>query len=62
MRAKRGRDVRQRPDVQYVKIFNEKVVLAISDDKRHIPVTLLDIRIWDMEFVDSVCNQCGQFR
>ena len=36
LRAELARTLRQRPDIKYVDMINEKVVLTMSNDERHI--------------------------
>ena len=31
----------------------------MSNDERHIPNNFFDLRKWDKEFDDSVCNEFG---
>ena len=62
LQAKSARALRQRPEVNYVKMFNEKVVPAMSDDERHKLNKSFDLRERDLKFLDSVCNEFGSFR
>ena len=62
LRAKLAGARHQRPDVKYIIMFNKKIVLTISKDKKHILNNLLDIHKWDMEFVCFVSNEFGHFR
>ena len=42
-------------------MFNEKVVLTVSNDKRHFLSNSFDLRKWYMEIIHSVCNRFGNF-
>ena len=54
--------LRQHPDVKHVIMFNGKVVLNKSNDKKHNFRYLFDLRKWNSEFVDFVCNHFGLLR
>ena len=62
MRAMLARAPRRRPVVKYDIMFTEKVVIAVSNDKKRIFNNLFDLRKWDLVFVDSVCNEFRQYR
>ena len=53
--------LRRRPDVKYVDMFNKKVVLTLSNGKKHFLKNLVDLRKWDMDFVDSVSKEFRHF-
>ena len=48
--------------MKYVDLFNEKVVLTMSNDKKHFFHNLFDSGNWDMQIVVSVCDEVGNFR
>ena len=52
--AKVARTLQRSPDVKDVIMFNERVVLTMSNDERHIPNKLFDLRKRNIVFVDSV--------
>ena len=62
LRAKLTTALHRRPDVKYVDIFIEKVVLIIFNDKGQIFNILFELREWDMKLVDFVCNEFKHVR